>query len=382
MPVSSGFELANTGSYFARLTVGGGRDPHSRRHVYMIMDTGSDISWVQCQPCGQSCFEQLDVPIFDPAASSSLRNVSCRSPLCADVPAPTSCSPSPAACAYELVYGDGSSTSGSLITDTLTLGSGHSFPNITLGSSTASTGVFVGAAGVLGLGAGSLSLPSQLQKSGHSSTFSYCLPALFSSSNSSLTFGAPIAPHTVFTPLVRNPNFALQNHYYVKLKGISVGGSRLHIPTFLFRMNRHTGEGGTVIDSGTSITTLPALAYNTLRDAIRRAISAKATHLRPADPFEPVFDTCYLPVKQTRSHNVYDGIPSVVLHLANGADLELPASNVMAPIERAGSDKRLCLSIAPSARNTTVLGNIQQQGIRFTFDSHNARLGFSTAKAC
>ncbi|MCO5598094.1 hypothetical protein L7F22_052185 [Adiantum nelumboides] len=219
MPVSSGFQLVNTGSYFARLTVGGGLDPHSRRDVYMIMDTGSDLSWIQCQPC-DSCFHQLDTPIFDPAASSTHSNVTYGSPLCAAVPAATWCLPDDPLqlhrgsnlCAYQMTYYDGSTTAGILITDTLTLGSGHTFPRIAFGCSTGSNGGFVGAAGVLGLGTGAISLPSQLRKSGHSSIFSYCLPPMFSSSNSTLTFAAPISPDTVFTPLVRNPNFALQNH--------------------------------------------------------------------------------------------------------------------------------------------------------------------------
>ncbi|MCO5600736.1 hypothetical protein L7F22_054851 [Adiantum nelumboides] len=393
MPVSSGFQLVNTGSYFARLTVGGGLDPHSRRDVYMIMDTGSDLSWIQCQPC-DSCFQQLDTPIFDPAASSTHRNVTCGSPLCAAGPAATWCLPDDPLqlhrgsnlCAYLMTYYDGSTTAGTLITDTLTLGSGHTFPHMAFGCSTGSTGGFVGAAGVLGLGTGALSLPSQLQKSGHSSTFSYCLPPMFSSSNSTLTFAAPISPDTVFTPLVRNPNFALQNHYYIALKGISVGGVRLPIPSFLFQMNRRTGTGGTMVDSGTTITSLPPLAYTTLRNALRKAISANATHLRTADPLENMFDTCYLPKHPTAADsrdNILNGIPSVVLHFARGADLELPPANVFAPINNPGGlDKRLCLSMAPAAQNITIIGNIQQQGIRFTFDTQNGRLGFSTTQTC
>jgi len=45
------------------------------RRFRMIMDTGSDLNWLQCAPC-LDCFEQRG-PVFDPAASSSYRNVTC-----------------------------------------------------------------------------------------------------------------------------------------------------------------------------------------------------------------------------------------------------------------------------------------------------------------
>ncbi|CAD6254060.1 unnamed protein product [Miscanthus lutarioriparius] len=45
------------------------------RRFRMIMDTGSDLNWLQCAPC-LDCFEQRG-PVFDPATSSSYRNVTC-----------------------------------------------------------------------------------------------------------------------------------------------------------------------------------------------------------------------------------------------------------------------------------------------------------------
>jgi len=62
-PVVSGTS-EGSGEYFSR--VGIGEPPSS---VYMVLDTGSDVNWLQCAPCAD-CYQQAD-PIFEPASSSS-----------------------------------------------------------------------------------------------------------------------------------------------------------------------------------------------------------------------------------------------------------------------------------------------------------------------
>ena len=45
----------------------------------VIVDTGSDLVWVQCQPCNSpyQCYNTTLDPIFDPSASSSYSRVPC-----------------------------------------------------------------------------------------------------------------------------------------------------------------------------------------------------------------------------------------------------------------------------------------------------------------
>jgi hypothetical protein len=59
-PVSSGTSQGS-GEYFSR--VGVGSPPRS---YSMVIDTGSDVSWLQCQPCSD-CYQQSD-PIYSPGA--------------------------------------------------------------------------------------------------------------------------------------------------------------------------------------------------------------------------------------------------------------------------------------------------------------------------
>lgn len=68
-------------------------------------------------------------------------------------------------------YGDGSRTSGNFATDTVSFGSSGSVPNMAIGCGHDNEGLFVASDGLLGLGGGPLSLPSQIK----ATSFSYCL---------------------------------------------------------------------------------------------------------------------------------------------------------------------------------------------------------------
>ncbi|KAL6133244.1 hypothetical protein ACLB2K_065481 [Fragaria x ananassa] len=80
--------------------------------------------------------------------------------------------------------------------------------------------LFVGAAGLIGLGRGKLSFPSQTG-SRFNSKFSYCLVDRSASSKPSFV----VSRTARFTPLVPNPK--LDTFYYMELLGISVGGTRV-----------------------------------------------------------------------------------------------------------------------------------------------------------
>lgn len=66
---------AGNGEYLMTLTLG---SPPQTFDV--IVDTGSDLNWVQCLPC-KVCYQQPG-PKFDPSKSSSFRKTSCADNLC------------------------------------------------------------------------------------------------------------------------------------------------------------------------------------------------------------------------------------------------------------------------------------------------------------
>ncbi|KAE8657456.1 Protein ASPARTIC PROTEASE IN GUARD CELL 1 [Hibiscus syriacus] len=156
-PIVSG-SSQGSGEYFSRVGIG---KPQSQ--VYMVLDTGSDVNWVQCAPCAD-CYQQSD-PIFEPSLSSSYSPLNCEAQQCKYLD-DSECR-NDRTCVYEVSYGDGSYTVGDFVTETITLGS-DSVNNVAIGCGHNNEGLFVGAGGLLGLGGGPLSFSSQL----NASTFS------------------------------------------------------------------------------------------------------------------------------------------------------------------------------------------------------------------
>lgn len=340
-----------SGEYFTRLGVG-----TPPRYIYLVLDTGSDVVWIQCAPC-RKCYSQSD-PIFDPSKSNSFAAIPCSSPLCRRLDSP-GCSQR-RRCQYQVSYGDGSFTVGEFSSETLTFRRTR-VSRVAIGCGHDNEGLFVGAAGLLGLGRGNLSFPSQ---AGHrfNNKFSYCLVDRSASSRpSSVIFGDnALSRPARFTKLLTNPK--LDTFYYVELLGISVGGARVRgITASLFKLDP-AGNGGLIVDSGTSVTRLTRPAYDALRDAFR----AKAS-LKRAPDFS-LFDTCF-----DLSGKTEVKVPTVVLHF-RGADVSLPASNYLIPVDSQGT---FCFAFAATSSGLSIIGNIQQQGFRVVFDLAGSRVGFS-----
>lgn len=341
-----------SGEYFTRLGVG-----TPARYSYMVLDTGSDVVWIQCSPC-RKCYTQSD-PVFDPTKSSTFGGVACGSPLCRRLDSP-GCN-SGKKCMYQVSYGDGSFTVGEFSTETMTFRRNR-VKNIALGCGHDNEGLFVGAAGLLGLGRGRLSFPSQAGPR-FGRAFSYCLVDRSASSKpSSIIFGSSaVSRKAVFTPLIGNPK--LDTFYYIGLTGISVGGALVRgVSASLFKIDA-AGNGGVIIDSGTSVTRLTRPAYIAMRDAFRSG----ARNLKRAPSFS-LFDTCFdlSGVSEVK-------VPTVLFHL-KGANVALPASNYLIPVDSKGT---FCFAFAGTSNGLSIIGNIQQQGFRVVYDLGRSRIGFA-----
>ncbi|KAL6182919.1 hypothetical protein ACLB2K_044331 [Fragaria x ananassa] len=348
-PVSSGISLGS-GEYFTRVGVGS-----PAKQFYMVLDTGSDVNWLQCQPCSD-CYQQSD-PIFNPTGSSTFRQLTCDAPQC---PALRVSACRNNKCLYQVAYGDGSYTVGDFVTETVSFGNSGAIKDIALGCGHDNEGLFVGAAGLLGLGGGRLSLPSQVK----ASTISYCLVDRDSSSSSTLEFNSAAPGDSVIAPLLKSRKF--DTFYYVGLTGLSVGGRPVSIPPSLFQMDE-SGNGGIIVDSGTAITRLQTAAYDALRDAFKRL-----TPDLPAAGNFALFDTCY-----NLSGRTSVRVPTVSFLFAGGKSLSLPAKNYLIPVDSSGT---FCFAFAPTSSSLSIIGNVQQQGTRVSYDLANNRVGFSPNK--
>ncbi|KAK6927688.1 Xylanase inhibitor, C-terminal [Dillenia turbinata] len=314
----------------------------------LIIDTGSDITWVQCQPC-TSCYNQTE-PRFDPSKSSTYSNTSCISG---------------SGNTYDQHYEDNSYSSGVFGCDKLTLPPYDVVQNFQFGCGTDNSDDFGENAGVLGLGRGQLSLMSQAA-SQFNQVFSYCLPK--DCSVGYLLFGHQATKHPAssslkYTPLLQPSGST--TYYYVELVGISVAGKKLKISSsVLASMQKHS-----IVDSGTVITRLPSSVYAALQSAFNSSMS-----IYPSAPNFEILDTCY----NLKGHNMVS-IPKVVLHFGGGTDVSLqPHGTVWA----GKSLSRVCLAFAANhyEDDHVIIGNTQQQSMQVLYDLKEGRIGFGACK--
>ncbi|KAK7343140.1 hypothetical protein VNO80_26103 [Phaseolus coccineus] len=326
-------------------------------NVYGILDTGSDIIWLQCQPC-KKCYPQ-PTPLFDSSKSTTYRTFPCTSNTCKSVLG-TFCSHVPDKhCEYYINYMDGTLSQGELSEETLSLSSTNGteiqFPGILIGCGRYNTIAFVRAnSGIVGLGRGSGSLINQLGPS-IGGKFSYCLVPALSQSNSTskLNFGDAAAVSgvgTVSTPLFSRNGDAL---YYLRLEALSVGSNRIEYGSSV------GGSGNIVIDSGTTLTVLPNDVYSKLETAVANAVML----LRVGDPNQ-VLNLCY-----EATFDELD-VPVITAHFT-GADVPLYYVNTFTQV----AEEVVCLAFMAS-QTGPVFGNLAQQNILVGYDLQQNSVSF------
>ncbi|CAJ1964047.1 unnamed protein product [Sphenostylis stenocarpa] len=351
LPAKSG-SLIGSGNYFVVVGLG-----TPKRDLSLIFDTGSDLTWTQCQPCARSCYKQQDV-IFDPSKSSSYSNISCTSPVCTQLSSATGndpgCSSSTKACIYGIQYGDQSFSIGYFSRERLTVTATDVIDNFLFGCGQNNQGLFGGSAGLIGLGRHPISFVQQTT-SKYGKIFSYCLPST-SSSTGYLTFGAANSRRLVYTSLSSTSRSS--SFYELDIAAITVAGVKLSLTPSLF------STGGVIIDSGTVITRLPPTAYAALRSAFRQGMSKY-----PPAPELSLLDTCY-----DLSEYKVISIPKISFVFGGPATVELQAQGIL----YVASIKQVCLAFAPNGDDSdvTIFGNVQQRTLEVVYDVGGGRIGF------
>ncbi|KAI4976062.1 hypothetical protein ZWY2020_049669 [Hordeum vulgare] len=323
----------------------------------LLLDTGSDLSWVQCAPCNSSdCYRQKD-PLFDPRKSSTYAPIPCGSDVCKTLQSDhfdngCTMNGTQSQCGYQVEYGGGLKTRGVYSNEALTLAPGVVIEDFHFGCAYTQSGPNDKSDGLLGLGGAPESLPVQTSVV-YGGSFSYCLPPV-SSGTGFLALGAPSNDSGFsFTPMTPFMDYA--TFYLVKLTGISVGGKQLRIPRKVF-------EGGLIVDCGNIISHLPSTPYEKLQSAFRAAMAAYP--LIPSDEG----DTCY---NFTGFSNVT--VPKVALTFTGGVTVDLDVPN--------GLLLDGCLAFTESGPDDYVgfLGNVQMRTLEMLYDVKGARLGFRAA---
>ncbi|KAK2998125.1 hypothetical protein RJ639_025216 [Escallonia herrerae] len=307
---------ANLGSYLMKISIGS--PPVT---VLGILDTGSDLTWTQCKPCAQ-CIDQ-DTPIFDHLKSGTYKPSACDSPACKALGPDYFCHRD--ACVYTMSYYDSSKSIGELASDSFTFGS-------TSGQE----------------------LDEHIQ-----GKFSYCLVHALTDPNvtSKMNFGsnAIVSGRGVnTTPLI------VKENYYLTLERVSVGDKIIEYEA----INAETGqEGNIIIDSGTTLTSLPPKIYGELESALKEAIGSQGQ--TAPDP-EGVLSLCY---KNGGSLK----LPIIKFHFTN-ANVDLQPSSTFIDVP----GDLLCLATIPSDGIST-FGNLSQMNLLIGYDLVGKTVSFKAA---
>ncbi|MED6200588.1 hypothetical protein PIB30_086685 [Stylosanthes scabra] len=350
------------GDYVMRVSIG-----TPPVEAFLLADTGSDLTWTQCQPC-RNCFNQT-LPIFDPGRSCTFKSISCNSNTCQEMPsyAKTGCDRNNA-CTYKFEYGDNSSTVGDLASESFRIGS-LVVPNIAFGCSHESVGLFFKTDnGIIGLGGGSLSFVSQLGENARK--FSYCLPPTLSNVTTKISFGsdAIVSGSAVLTtPIIIRTPVTQKTFYFLTLQSLTVCSNHNNnktIPLPLPESNQNQQEeGNIIIDSGTFLTFLPKDTVDQLESALEEAISFPKT----SAPTQR-YNLCY----RVRGFDDLFAFPKITAHF-KGADVLLNPANTFL---RATQDV-VCLAIVPSPdQSLNIFGNRAQENFLVGYDLDALTLSF------
>ncbi|KAL6656038.1 hypothetical protein ACP70R_006864 [Stipagrostis hirtigluma subsp. patula] len=355
VPVTSGAKL-RTLNYVAAIGLGGGE-------ATVIVDTASELTWVQCKPC-ESCHDQQE-PLFDPSSSPSYATVPCNSSSCdalqvAAGMSATACGADQADCSYTLSYRDGSYSRGVLAHDKLSL-AGEVIDGFVFGCGTSNQGPFGGTSGLMGLGRSQLSLISQTMDQ-FGGVFSYCLPLKDSDSSGSLVLGDDSSVYRNSTPIVYTSMVSdpLQGpFYFLNLTGMTIGGQEVESSGF--------SDGKVIIDSGTVITSLVPSVYNAVRAEFLNQFAEY-----PQAPGFSILDTCF---NLTGFKEVQ--VPSFKFVFDGSVEVEVDSSGVLYFVSSDSSQVCLALTSLKSDYDTSIIGNYQQKNLRVIFDTSGSQIGFA-----
>ncbi|XP_059275968.1 probable aspartyl protease At4g16563 [Lycium ferocissimum] len=380
--------------------------------ISLYMDTGSDVVWLPCHPFDcilcEGKYNPTFIPNPGPINLTTAKPVTCKSRACSAV---HSSLPSSDICAiakcpledieisdckkytcppFYYAYGDGSFIA-KLYSDELSIP--MSSPNLilkdfTFGCANSALGEPIG---VAGFGRGTLSLPAQLanNKPEIGNYFSYCLvshsfdttkvhrPSPLILGRYSVDEKVKIYDDYAYTPMLENPKH--RYFYCVGLEGVSIGKIKIPAPASLRRVDGR-GNGGMVVDSGTTFTMLPLRFYETVVTEFDRRVGPvykRANRVEERTGLSP----CYYLDKGSSN------VPQLLLHFGGNSSVVMPKRNYFYEFFDDGKVKRKvgCVMLMNGGDEEEsgpagILGNYFQQGFEVVYDLEKKRVGFARRK--
>jgi hypothetical protein len=384
----------------------------------VIADTGSSLTAVPCKTCTDCGLHQN--PKYDPLSSSSATKLACSGGSC---PGVGRCD-ADNQCGYSMSYAEGSSLNGKLWRDNVYLGGASAggspaelaFPFV-LGCGQHEGGLFTtqDADGIMGLGQAdeNSAIMRAMWKSGvlSSNIFSLCL----SFSGGALTVGGvdsrlhyaystspssspprmlkesslmrnqrrlhgdgAASPGPLIPTTTRWAQMTIPGFYEVSVKSVVMDKSSINIPHDGFSSPR------TILDSGTTFTYIPHLAYEALRqaitsycmvDSLSRCVGQSASVQN-----EPL---CYR-LDEPGDLSTFPTLTIELLGHNNGPNvfLTIPPQNLF--VNMGWDSGAHCLAVYDNGNNGGVIGANAMMGNDVIFDlsANTPRVGFAESSEC
>ncbi|KAM7257352.1 hypothetical protein ACFE04_013093 [Oxalis oulophora] len=336
------------------------------RPYFLDVDTGSDLTWLQCDAPCVHCTEAPH-PLYKPTNDL----VVCKDSLCAALhPRDYKCE-SPQQCDYEVDYADGGSSLGVLLRDSFTLNyanGGRITPRLALGCG---YDQLPGPSnhpldGIVGLGRGKVSILSQLNSQGLvRNVVGHCLSGR---GGGFIFFGDSLydPARVIWTSMT--PEYA--KHY-------SPGHAELYFG------GKTTGSKNLVVifDSGSSYTYFNSETYNTLTSLLKKELNGKSLKEAPDDRTLPLCWKGRKPFKSLRDVKKYFKL-RVALSFDNGktkTQFDLPPESYLI----ISSKGNVCLGILNGTeaglQNLNLIGDISMLDTLVIYDNEKQMIGWTPA---
>ncbi|EYU32742.1 hypothetical protein ABFS82_14G041400 [Erythranthe guttata] len=355
------------GLYYARVGIG-----TPAKDYYVQVDTGSDITWVnciQCHQCPRRGYHDIELTLYNPKESLTGKLVPCNHGFCKEIGGGLSGCNANTSCLYTEVYGDGSYSMGYFVEDIVQ----YDRVSGDLETKSANGSVIFGCGvrqsgdlgpsddaldGILGFGKSNSSMLSQLASSGRvKKMFAHCLDGV--NGGGIFAIGHVVQPQVNTTPLVQD-----QPHYNVNMTAVQVGHDYLNLTVDLYTIG---DQKGAIIDSGTTLAYLPEVIYDPLVE--------KILSWQPDLKLQTLHDqyTCF-----DYSGSVDDGFPPVTLHFENSLTLMVYPHEYLFPFE-----DLMCIGWQNSGmesqekKNITLLGDLVLANKLVLYDLENQTIGWT-----
>ncbi|GMJ14909.1 hypothetical protein like AT1G49050 [Hibiscus trionum] len=363
------------GLYFTYMLVGNPRRPY-----FLDIDTGSDLTWIQCDAPCSSCAKGAN-PLYKPARGNIITP---KDSMCMEVQKnqkPQNCETCQQ-CDYEIEYADHSSSLGVLARDKLHLVSANgSVTNldVVFGCAYDQQGILLNTLsktdGILGLSRAKVSLPSQLASKGIiNNVVGHCL-ATDVASGGYMFLGDDFVPNwgMSWVPMLRSSSIEF---YHTQLVKINYGSSSLSLG------GKDSNVGRLVFDSGSSYTYFTKQAYDELISSLMQfsEISEVGFIQDASDSTLPICWRAPFPIRSIMDVKKF----FKTLTLQFGSKWWIISKKFHIPPEGyliISNKGNVCMGILDGSNvhdgSTFILGDISLRGQLVVYDNEKQRIGWT-----